>query len=229
MDIDPTQRTQTGSAPQSADHQAPNSELDRDAFMRLLVTQIRNQDPVDPMDTQEMMTQLSQLSSVEHLIGIEERLASLQIASAGMANAQAASFGGQRVRADAAALRLPEAGMAQGAFSLSEGAQVSVTIRNERGEAVRTESLDALPPGEHAFAWNGRDDEGNRLSPGAYRMSVSATDAEGHPVEARTEIEGIVQSIAYDQGFPELVIGAHRVRMGDVREVSRAAPIEVAR
>src|SRR5689334_2043248 len=106
MDITPT----AGSPSATATTGQQGTQLDRDAFMRLLVAQIRNQDPANPMDTTQMMSQLSQLTSVEHLIGIEDQLTSLNIASTGMANAQVAGFVGQTVDADTSTLRLDATG-----------------------------------------------------------------------------------------------------------------------
>ena len=77
MEIDSTRSSAAALGGQTV--QGADTELDRDAFMRLLVAQIRNQDPMDPMDTREMMSQLTQLTSVEHLIGIEDGIGSLQI------------------------------------------------------------------------------------------------------------------------------------------------------
>ena len=68
------QVTQAGGTPSST---SAVGDMGPDAFMRLLVTQIKNQDPMNPMDSKELMTQLSQLTSVERLVKIDDRLASL--------------------------------------------------------------------------------------------------------------------------------------------------------
>jgi flagellar basal-body rod modification protein FlgD len=200
----------------------PDTSMGRDAFMQLLIAQLRNQDPGDPMDTRDMMTQLVQLTSVEHLVGIEDRLTSLQIASAGMANAQVAGFVGQTVEADTSRLRLDEISSVQGSFELGGAAEtVTVKVRDAEGNVVRTMELGAQGAGARSFTWDGRDDSGTRLEPGTYRVEVSAADADGNPVEARTRIRGVVTGVSYEHGYPELLIGEQRVLMGDVREVSR--------
>ncbi|HJL19070.1 MAG TPA: FlgD immunoglobulin-like domain containing protein [Sandaracinaceae bacterium LLY-WYZ-13_1] len=199
----------------------PEPEMDRDAFMRLLVTQIRNQDPMDPMDTRDMMAQLTELTSVEHLIGIEERLSTLQVGTASIANAQVADFVGREVVADASSLRLEEAGSAMGGFELDGQAEsVTVTVRDEDGRVVRTMELGDHFPGQHAYRWDGMDDSGVRLDPGRYRVEIEALDEDGAPVGVHTRIRGTVSGVSYEHGYPELVVGEHRVLMGDVREVS---------
>lgn len=200
----------------------PTTDFDRDAFMQLLVTQIRNQDPMDPMDTRDMMAQLAQLTSVEHLIGIEDRLGTLQVASASIANAQAADFVGKTVEADTSQLRLEDAGTSPGAFNLGARAEnVTVTIRDSEGRVVRTMELGSLGAGPQRFQWNGENDNGARVSAGTYRIEVQAMDDEGNPVDAQTRLRGTVTGISYEGGYPSLLLdGEHRVLMGDVREVS---------
>lgn len=203
-----------------------DTDLDRDAFMRLLVTQIRNQDPMDPMDTREMMTQLTQLTSVEHLIGIEDRLATLQVGTASIANSQVAGFVGKTVMADTSNLRVEEAGPIPGAFELEGRAEeVMVTIRDAEGRVVRTMELGPQAPGSRTYEWDGMNDSGERVAEGRYRVEISATSESGAPVTAHTQVRGTVTGVSYEDGYPELILdGEYRVLMGDVREVSGEEP-----
>ena len=194
--------------------------MGRDAFMQLLVTQLRNQDPMDPMDAREMVTQLSELTSVEELRSIDHRLTALEIATGGMANTQVAGLVGKHVSANGAGLRLSEAGPAKGVYSLSESAkEVTITIRNEAGEEVRTIEIGAGYAGSHGFEWDGLDASGARMPPGRYAVEVSATNAEGNPVEANTEVQGLVTGISYESGYPELIVGEARLLLGDVTSI----------
>lgn len=202
--------------------EAPTAETDlnRDAFMQLLVAQLQNQDPTDPLDTREMISQLTELTSVEHLVGIENQLASVQVANTAMANAQTASFVGQEVVADTSFLRLDDLGNAVAAYSLeAPAASVTLEVRNDRGDVVRTMDLGAAEDGAHTAVWDGENDAGQRLPAGTYTASVVATNTDGESVNAETRITGTVDGVSYDQGFPELVLGDRRVRMGDVREI----------
>ncbi len=194
--------------------------LGRDAFMRLLITQLENQDPLDPMDSQQTVTQLSQLTSVEHLMGIEQRMGALEIATASFANTQVASLLGKEVVATGENLRLDQMGVASGAYDLSAPAtDVTITIRDAAGNTVRTVELGAQSAGPHDYTWDGLDGAGTRLPPGRYTMSVSAEGAEGEAVAVSNEIRGRVDGVSYESGFPELSVGGAKVLLGDVREV----------
>ncbi len=221
MEIDSSQGASAlGGARATGD--AAETNLDRDAFMRLLVAQIRNQDPMDPMDTRDMMSQLTELTSVEHLIGIEQQMQAVQVGTASLANAQVASFVGRTVEADTSQLRLDDAGAARGAYMLEgRAAEVTATIRDAEGRAVAEIELGEHFAGAHGFTWDGLNEAGTRLPPGRYHVELSARSAEGAPVVVRTRVRGEVTGVTYEDGFPELVLDdEHRVMMGDVREVT---------
>jgi flagellar basal-body rod modification protein FlgD len=92
--------------PMMTPKQQGDSDIGRDGFLKLLVTQMRNQDPINPMDSREFITQLSQLTGVDRLVQINEQMESLETAVVSVANAQAADLTGKTVTAEASSLRL---------------------------------------------------------------------------------------------------------------------------
>jgi flagellar basal-body rod modification protein FlgD len=206
----------TGPSRTSLDDQG----MGKDTFMRLLVAQMQNQDPMKPMDSREMISQLSDLTSVEQLTGIGDRLAALEIATAGMANTQVASVVGRNVLADGSGVRLSETGPVGSVYRLDGSAKdVKVEVRDRAGKLVRTMDLGAQFPGSHEVSWDGLADDGSRLPPGRYSFEVSAVDDAGNPVSSSFDIEGVVSGISYENGYPELLIGAARVLLGDVQRI----------
>jgi len=209
-------------APRASDRQTQtdDSQMGRDAFMKLLVTQLQNQDPMDPMDTKQMVTQLSDLTSVEQLVAIEGRMQALEVGVAGMSNAQVSSLVGKNVTADTSTLRIGDDGEAKGAFRLDGSAsEVTVTIRGADGEVVRELELGEMLGGEHVYEWDGTNEQGERMPAGRYTVDVAATDEDGTPVSVRREVEGVVQGVSYEDGYPELLVGEARLLLGDVRSI----------
>lgn len=197
-----------------------NQAMGKDAFMKLLVAQLQNQDPLDPMDAREMVTQLSELTSVEKLAGIEHRLTALEISNAGMANTQVANLVGKTVTADASSMRLEDAGKASTVFTLEGRAEkITATIRDEHGRAIRTVELGPHYPGNVTFEWDGMNDEGTRMPPGRYSVELRAESAEGTPVPTSTELTGVVSGVSYENGYPELMVGDARLLLGDVTSI----------
>jgi len=200
-----------------------DSALGPDSFLRLLVTQIRNQDPMQPMDTEGMMQQLAQLTSVERLVAIDDRLASLSLATAGMANSQAADLVGRSVEADTSHLMLREGESISGAFHLPAPATASeVAIYDDAGRLVRTLDLGAQAAGNQSFTWDGRMEDGSSAPTGRYRVVVTARNADGGPVNAEMTIRGRVDSVGYDGGYPVLDVDGASVMMGDIRSIGGA-------
>jgi len=207
----PASRTDATTASSSS------NELGSDAFMKLLVAQLKNQDPLEPMDPQESIAQLAQLTGVEQMTAMERRLSAIEVGIAGLANTEVASFVGRRVTADTSTLRLGELGQATGAFSLDQPADaVTVTIRDAQGRLVRRLDLGARGVGPHGIDWDGRNDAGDRLPPGRYEMEVEATDANGDALTASTRLTELVTGVTYEDVFAELLLGELRVVLGDV-------------
>jgi flagellar basal-body rod modification protein FlgD len=69
-----------------------NDSLGKDAFLKLLVEQIKNQDPLEPKDNSEFVAQLAQFSSLEQTMGINDRLDRLSVQSQGSANTAVANW-----------------------------------------------------------------------------------------------------------------------------------------
>lgn len=225
--IDPANILASPRINDDVEHDREQTSLDRDAFMKLLVTQLENQDPLDPVDSREMLTQLSELTSVEYLVGIESRLGSLEVTNAGIANSDAAQLIGQEVLVDGSRLVLDDTGSAEASFSLPAAAgDVTVTVRDAVGQIVREVPLGARGPGNHRFSWDGTTGDGVRGDPGNYTIAVTASTAEGQALVTSTDVRGIVSGVSYERGYPELHIGSNRALLGDVRSIGSTAGVK---
>ena len=204
----------------TAQKQGDLNGMGRDAFMKLLVAQLRNQDPESPVDSKDFITQLSQLTSVEQLVTMSDRLASLEVGMASLANTQVSGLVGKTVEAETKSVYLDDAGSASVPITLgARAAKVTATFRNADGEIVGKVELNDTFPGTRSVSWNGIGPDGERVPPGRYTVEVSATDAANRPVDASTRIRGEVREISYANGYPEVVIGEARVMLGDVTSI----------
>ena len=175
--------------------------MGKDEFLRLLVTQLSHQDPLNPMDGQQFAAQLAQFSSVEQLIGVNESLSGLSELQGALAqnmnNGIAAGLIGRDVRALGNGTTLSADGNVDLHFRLDGTAdEVTVVVRNASGEPVRTLSAKTYGAGDHSLAWDGRDDAGNRLPPGSYSFDVQATRGEG-AVAATPFTQGRVDRVSF--------------------------------
>ena len=173
---------------------APEKEGVQDRFLKLLVTQLRNQDPLNPLENAEVTTQLAQISTVS---GIEKLNASVGGMSASFLAAQslqASALIGRGVLGEGSRLLLEQSG-ATAAIVLEQPAdRVSVSILAPNGELVRTLELGAVRPGTLTFQWDGATDAGARAAQGVYQFEVKATQ-QSKDVGAQTLGFGRVQSV----------------------------------
>lgn len=200
----------------------PGSELGKDEFLRLLVTQLQNQDPVNPMDSSQFASQLAQFNSVEQLINVNTSLEALneaqQLIGTGLNNTLASSLPGKTVRAASNQVML-EGGEANIDFNLGTAAsEVEVTIRNSSGVVVRTETLKNKGAGDNIWAWNGKASDGKSLPEGKYTVEVTAKDGE-NSVQATTYINGQVSRVKYTSEGVQLLVNGIFIGLGDVEEV----------
>lgn len=198
--------------------------MGKEEFLRLLVTQLSNQDPLNPMDGQQFAAQLAQFTSVEQLINIKDSLA-LQSESQGLLaqsinSGVAAGLIGKEVSAGTDAFTLGATGDVPLAFSLDASAtSVDLVVRDASGEVVRTLSGGSYDAGSHTLDWNGTDDAGNRLPEGAYTFSIEAKDGADNPVNATSIIRGIVDRVSFGADGIQLWVGGSSLPMSAVRSV----------
>jgi flagellar basal-body rod modification protein FlgD len=196
---------------------SPTSQLGKADFMKLLVAQLKNQDPLNPMDSKEMISQLATLTSVEKLTSLDSNMTKMRAESAGMASMQATALIGKNVEADASHLTLEGQNPAQAEFTLDGIAKsVSVTVRDPAGNTVRTLDLGAQAPGKKVIDWDGMDNQGIRAPNGQYSFEITATSENGQPVTSSARVAGQVSEVSFDNGMVELVVGKSRISLTDV-------------
>jgi flagellar basal-body rod modification protein FlgD len=200
----------------------PKGELGKDAFMKLLVAELKQQDPMDPMKAREMVGQLSELSTVEKLTSMDDKLTTLSNITASASGIQNAGLIGRRIEADTHNLSLGSTGTATAQFNLADSAEsVMVKVRDTTGNVVKQFELGAQKLGPKQLRWDGTNDGGGRAPSGLYSFEITAKAASGHPVVATTKVSGVVTKVTYENGLPEVVVGDSRIPLGDVTTIAQ--------
>jgi len=154
-----------------------------DRFLKLLVTQLKNQDPLNPLENAEITSQMAQLSTVEGISKMNDSIAALATQFRASQALQGATLIGRQVLAEGAQLALGASGAAGGVDLASAANAVKIEVLGSGGQVLRTLDLGQQDAGMVRFAWDGLDVAGNSLAEGAYRFAVTATAA-GKEVEA---------------------------------------------
>ncbi|HED33368.1 MAG TPA: flagellar hook assembly protein FlgD, partial [Gammaproteobacteria bacterium] len=133
-----------------------NKELGQNDFLKLMTTQLSNQDPLEPMDNGEFMGQIAQFGAVD---GINNLLASFNDLAANLQSSQAlqaSNIIGREVLVNHDQGYLPQGGVLQGAVELdSSSSNVAVNIYDATGEVLGRVDLGAQPAGLVQFNWDG--------------------------------------------------------------------------
>jgi flagellar basal-body rod modification protein FlgD len=166
-----------------------------DRFLKLLVTQLKNQDPLNPMENAEITSQMAQLSTVEGISKMNDSMTALATQFRATQALQGASLIGRQVLAEGALLDLGASGAAGGIDLKSSANAVKINVLDSSGKVLRTLDLGSQDAGLVRFAWDGKDSASNALAQGTYKFTVEATAA-GKAVEATAYSLAQVQSVS---------------------------------
>jgi flagellar basal-body rod modification protein FlgD len=161
-----------------------------DRFLKLLVTQMQNQDPLNPMDNAQITSQMAQINTVNGIEKLNTTVEGLNTQFAQLQALTGASLVGRDVTVKGD--RLPLAGgQAVAGFELGSTADhVKIEVLSPAGRVVDTLDLGSQPAGTHSFNWNGNGQPDGT----GYRFRVVATNgATALPATAlmRDRVEGV--------------------------------------
>lgn len=200
--------------PYATKERSQTKELDRQAFLNLLMAQLQHQDPLNPMEDKEFTAQLAQFSSLEQLGNINDGIKSLNEGSNRQDMLGAVSFIGKDIRAYGDSLSKEGEAVSKVYYELEEPvADMYVNIYDSYGVLVRTDKIGARQAGSYEFQWDGKDHNGSDLAGGVYGVGIAAENADGEPVMVYTEVSGKVTGVSSESGIPML-------RLSDGRSVS---------
>ena len=191
----------------------------QDRFLKLLVTQMKNQDQLNPMDNAQVTSQMAQLSTVT---GIDKLNVTLQALSDSMVpnqTLQAATMIGHGVLVPGKGMDL-SGGNGYGGIDLTQSVdKVDIAIYDQAGVLVRNMQLGAQQAGLVNWQWDGRNDAGTGMADGSYTFAVNATQA-GNAVDAATLQFGMVNSVTQGKQGVALRVGQlDGIALSQVRQI----------
>lgn len=200
---------------------ADKKEIDQDLnqFLKLLVTQLQNQDPLQPMDANQFTTQLVQFASVEQQIYQNANLEKLVSLQEGSHTGSLINYLGSMVEIEGSSMSL-QGGSASASYTLDEtAAQTTLKVLDASGKVVFSRSGET-GAGTHTFTWDGRTTGGTQLADSTYTIAVDSRHIDGTSVDVTTHVLAQVTGIANDGDEPELIAGDQRIALSDVLSVS---------
>jgi len=178
----------SSSSSTSTSSQLQQQTLDQSDFLKLMVTQMTNQDPTKPMDANDMVAQMAQFSQVAATQQLQSSFDTLSSNLTGDQFVRAASLVGTDVLIPSTAAKLTDSTVSGAVNVPTSGTYVSVTIKDSSGKVVRTLPMGQPDAGLQQFTWDGKSDDGTQLADGVYQISAtSGTTAADTFVKGKVE------------------------------------------
>jgi len=190
-------------------------------FLKMLMTQLQNQDPTNPMDTNQFTSELVQFSSVEQQINTNTSLTQLIQLTQGGELMQSASMLGAQVTATSDHIPLQK-GSGALQFTAPAAEPVAIAIYNDQGAKIRDAAISATK-GANGWAWNGTDNAGNTVPDGSYKVAVIGANTDGTTTALPFTITGTATQVLSRNNTVELQLGALTVPFSAVQSVNKPA------
>lgn len=190
-----------------------------DRFLKLLVTQMKNQDPLNPLDNAEITSQMAQLSTVTGIDKLNSTVEALGNSMLAAQSLQAVSMIGHPVLFSGDGMVLGN-GNAYAAVDLAQPAdKLTVSIDDASGRTVRTLQLGAQDSGIVDLAWDGLTDGGTVAPDGRYTLRA-VSELGGQKRDSATLEYGLVNSVAQSQSGVTVNVGtAGDISLAAVRQI----------
>lgn len=200
------------------------TSMGKEDFLKLMLAQLQNQDPMNPMEGTEFASQLAEFTSLEQLINLNDAMDTSINAdyflSQSINNTLAATLIGKEVKLDGNSFKNDGDENVTLGYNLSNKANsITVKIYNEAGVLVKTIENAPKNSGDNKLIWDFTDNEGNSVPEGNYTFKVEATDAESNPISNSTFVLGKIDGVKYTSEGTMLVVNGAEYYISDILEI----------
>ena len=203
------------------------SDLDKDAFLKLMIAQLQNQDPLDPLDGTDYSAQLAQFSSLEQMQNINDNLnLSLDanyLLTQSINNTMTAGLIGKEVKIAGDTVTFEgQDGTTIGYDLVAPATELKINIYNEYNQLVKTFDNPDLEAGQYKLNWDFTDNDGNKLSVGDYRVEIQAKSQTFSEMEVAQYFVGTIDGVRYSPTGTSIIVNDLEYLVSDVFEVVAA-------
>jgi len=221
-------QTQYGAKPEKP--REIKKQLGKDDFLRIMITQMKNQDPSSPFKAEEMATQMAQFASVEQLQNMNISMSKMANANQPLERLAMTGLIGKTITIDRERFaHMGENETSSLGYALERPAkETKLKIISEQGETILEKDLGPQKPGDNTFVWDGAKTNGMPTKPGNFIFKVEAIDAEGRAIAMQTKGQAKVVGVAFDGPEGVLLIGnpnsPQKITMRNVIRIDSAGP-----
>lgn len=229
-------------ADQTKEKRVPKNELGKDDFLKLFVTQLQNQNPLNPEADTEMAAKLAQFNGLEQMLNVNKSLEKMLAEQNTTRNLQLVNYVGRDVIVDGGRTRITDGKPTPTEYKVeNDAAQSVLEVRNSSGILVHQIDLGPVNAGTHQLKWDGKTTDGKPIPDGTYTLNMTARNLDGKPVPvnltSRVKVTGIdinskdgglfseFGKIKFDQ-IKSVGLNGYDANMADAPIAAAAAPAE---
>ena len=198
----------------------PKSKLDKDAFLKLFITQLEHQDPTNPMDTDKMLEQTSYLSTMEMNNNMQQTINNLANTLKMTSTISTISAIGKMADTGDRYISVTDDDNSK-KFDLYFNDDISsgnITIKDKNGNIIKTMPLNAHTKGVLSFNWDLKDANGNRVSSDKYEISATYTSPDGK--EHKTALGAYpIEAVQFDNGKALAKLGSKYIPFDEIKQI----------
>lgn len=199
--------------------QGIRKELDKNAFLLLMLTELQHQDPLEPLENKDLIAQLSQLTALEQIMNMSKAVQEFVEAQQMVNPAQLASLIGKYVVMRSNEISVQNGEAESIVFNLDESAHVVIRIYDENDNLIREEDLGIVEEGMHAWVWDARNNDGVPVPDGTYKYKVVRVDGTNEEEIGGLE-GGIVEAVQIKDGKAYVLVNGNLYPIDSIIEIS---------
>ncbi len=202
--------------------------LGKDDFLKLLVEQLKNQDPLNPLDGTEFASQLAQFSSVEQLTNmnsnLEASVTTNQLMAQSIGNSLATTMIGKEIKAAGNTLQWDGEHDLRFGFTVGAvGLKSTVKIFNADGELVKEFNPTDIPAGDTSLTWDGTNLGGKTVEKGKYTFKVEVLDAKEKAMETSSFVLGNITGVRFTANGTVFLVDGVEIPVANILEILNGA------
>jgi len=211
--------------------------LGKDDFMRIMIMQMRNQDPTQPFKAEQMAAELAQYASVEQLQNLNQTVGKLIANQNPMERLAMTNLIGKTVMVDRERFTHADGENHSLNFALPQDSKsVKVQVWNDANEMIYEKDLGPQKSGDASTLWDGKLSNGLAAKPGSYRLKVDAKDDRDMPVLINPKTNARIIGVSFEGQEPVFLVGdpaspdkisfKHIIRIDDAGGAAATSPAQ---
>ena len=196
---------------------------DMDAFLLLLVTQLKNQDPLSPLEPTEFTNQLVNFAGVEQQIATNDNIEKLLSVQNAVLASAVIGFVGKEVVADTSGKLPLQNGEATFEYTLgSSASNVVMTISDDEGRILFTKAGETSV-GKHEVIWDGKDGKDQQMPDGSYNLAITPLAFSGETIEHTIRVKAVITGISLANGETKMDASGVTIPFEKIETVTKAS------